>query len=82
MLKIITILECAFCGMHSLEVLDLSFNQLLRIADGTLFVHQATKNPIQWINKHSISPGARVQIDDPIFGCFLGGKINCTPVIL
>ena len=70
MLKIITILECAFCGMHSLEVLDLSF------------VHQATKNPIQWINKHSISAGARVQIDDPIFGCFLGGKINCTPVIL
>ena len=86
MLNITTIHECAFCGMHNLEVLDLSFNQLIRIADGTLFVHQATwinltGNPIQWINKYSVSPGTLVQFDDPMFCCFLSGEINCTPVI-
>ena len=86
MLNITTIHECAFCGMHSLEILDLSFNQLLRIADGTLFVHQATwinltGNPIQWINKYSLSPGTLVQFDDPMFCCFMSEEINCNPVI-
>ena len=86
MLNITTIHECAFCGMHSLEVLDLSFNQLLKIADGTLFVHQAiwinlTGNPFQWIYKYSVSSDAVVQFDKPMFCCFLDREINCTPVI-
>ena len=86
MLNITTIHECAFCGMHSLEILDLSFNQLISIADGTLFVRQTTwinltGNPIQWINKHSVSPDVRVQFDDPMFCCFMSEEINCTPVI-
>ena len=86
MLNITTIHKCAFCGMHSLVVLDLSFNQLLRIADGTLLVHQATRinltgNPFHWITKYSVSPDAVVQFHNPMFCCFLVKEINCTPVI-
>ena len=86
MLTITAIQKCAFCGMHSLEVLDLSFNQLLKIADGTLFVHQAiwinlTGNPFQWIHKYSVSSNAVVQFDNLMFCCFLSRKINCIPVI-
>ena len=86
MLNITTIHKCAFCGMHSLEVLDLSFNELLKIADGTLFVYQAiwinlTGNPFQWIHKNSVYSNAVVQFEKPMFCCFLSREINCTPVI-